>query len=307
MQQRGSPPVSPERESAAGTPSWQAISEIDLAHPFYFDHPLDHVPGILLIVQLLGLVRQAVRQSEPALAVSADRGRLRASFSFPRFCELDSETELRVWPARPPRQWTLVAEQGLVPACAGSATFLPSAALAAGGPVPAYRSAPSKQPVSRHLVHRHRAENVLVGEASQEEAGPVRCAVLSPSSSDQLFAVLGGAERTPEELIEAARQAVVMLWCTVYQWPVDVRLTLNEVSAELPVSVHRDIPLELRWWPQEVKGNKAVTSFELVAGSDTPERIGSITFATQAWSERAWERVRSTQRRAAAAAGETRC
>ena len=313
MQQTDSLPIRSNCPPAVREPSWQSVSEVDLAHPFYFDHPIDHVPGIMLIVQLLGLVRQAVKQSEPALAVSsgrdipADRGWLQTSFSFPRFCALDSETELRAWPALWPGQWTFVAEQGLLQTCAGAVTFLRAASQAVCGPVPAYRSAPSRQPIPGHLVHRKRPENILLGEASHEEAGPVRCAVLSPGSGDHLFAVLGGAERTPEELIEAARQATVMLWCTAYGWPVDARLTLNSVSAELPVSVDRDMPLELRWWPREIKGNKAATSFELVAGSDAPELIGSIDLCTQAWSERAWQRIRSAQRREDAAAGEAPC
>jgi len=310
MQQTDSLPIRSSCRAAVRKPSWQSVSGVNLAHPFYFDHPLDHVPGIMLIVELLGLVRQVVDQGEPQLSVRdipADPGWLRTSLSFPRFGELDAETELRAWPSLRPGQWTFVAGQTQFPACVGTVSFLRSAPSAARGPVPAYRSAPSPQPIPGYLVHRRRPENILIGEAYREEAGPTRCAVLSPGSDDHLFTVLGGPERTPEELIEAARQAAVMLWSYAFGWPADVRLTLNSVSADLPVSVDRNVPLELRWWPHEIRGNKARTSFELVAGSDAPELIGSIGICTQAWSESQWQRIRSAQRREAEAAGESPC
>jgi A-factor biosynthesis hotdog domain len=307
MRQTDSLPITPSCRPAVRKPSWQSISGVDLAHPFYFDHPIDHVPGIMLIVELFGLVRQAVKQDERAPGIPADRGWLRTSLSFPRFGELDSETELRVWPSLRPGQWTFAAEQGQLPTCVGTVSFLRAAPQAVGGPVPAYPSAPSPRKVPGHLVHRCRPENILLGEAGQEESGPMRCAVFSPGSDDHLFTVLGGAERTPEELIEAARQATVMLWSRAFGWPVDTRLTLNSVSAELPDGVDRGVPLELRWWPHEIKGNKASTSFEFVADSGVPELVGSVTICSQAWSERAWQRIRSVQRREAAAAGELSC
>jgi hypothetical protein len=46
--------------------SWQSICDIDLNHSFIFDHPLDHVPGIMLIVELLRHGRcTRWRQSQP--------------------------------------------------------------------------------------------------------------------------------------------------------------------------------------------------------------------------------------------------
>ena|ERR1700676_4791262 len=117
MQQTDSLPIRSNCRPAVRKPSWQSVSGVNQAHPFYFDHPLDHVPGIMFIVELLGLVRQVVQQGEPQLAVnsangmSADRGWLRTSLLFPRFGELDAETELRAWPSLRPGQWTFLAGQ----------------------------------------------------------------------------------------------------------------------------------------------------------------------------------------------------
>jgi len=67
MPQTDSLPIRSNCRLAVRKPSWQSISGVDQAHPFYFDHPLDHVPGILL-----GLVRQVIQQEETQLAVNSE-------------------------------------------------------------------------------------------------------------------------------------------------------------------------------------------------------------------------------------------
>lgn len=300
-----------DSRSVIMVPSWRSILQIDQQHPFYFDHQLDHVPGILLMVEILRLIRQVMQTEAAESAVCSTGGKpgddawIRASFTFTRFCELDQETELRAWPSPRSRQWNFQAEQSQVPACVGTLFFLGSAPLAIRRKVAVYPAAPSTRVMPGYLVHRSRPENILVGEAHREEAGPVRCAVRSPGSVDHLFAALGGATRTPEELIEAARQATVMLWSYAYGWPADVKLTLNSVTADLPVCVDRNIPLELRWWPEEIKGNKARTSLELVTGSDRPQLMGLINIDSQGWSASQWQRIRAVRRREAELAEET--
>ncbi|MBF6172170.1 ScbA/BarX family gamma-butyrolactone biosynthesis protein [Nocardia blacklockiae] len=59
----------------------------DTAHPFLFDHPLDHVPGSLLI--------EAARQTAVAMLLPATPRLLRVASSFDRFVELDHTAECR--------------------------------------------------------------------------------------------------------------------------------------------------------------------------------------------------------------------
>lgn len=40
--------------------AWLAMATVDEAHPYYFDHPLDHVPGILLLEAALQLTEVAL-------------------------------------------------------------------------------------------------------------------------------------------------------------------------------------------------------------------------------------------------------
>ncbi|GAA1480514.1 hypothetical protein GCM10009624_09540 [Gordonia sinesedis] len=71
--------VGPLRRDADGTLHAELV--VDVAHPFLFDHALDHVPGSLLL--------EAFRQCAIALAGAPDRrvGTLRSSFG--RFVEFD--------------------------------------------------------------------------------------------------------------------------------------------------------------------------------------------------------------------------
>ncbi len=280
--------------------TWRSALVVDQSHPFYFDHPLDHVPGIMMITALLELIRAAGPEMDPgpvmdAEGVAAEGGWARISLWFPRFCELDWETELQVCPSTTARAWTVVATQQLGPVCLGTVAFLDLDPLANRKQVPAYEEEPSLETIPGYLVHRVRAENILLGRVRREDGGPVRAAVLSPGTEDHLFALRGGSARTPEELIEAARQAAIMLWPYAHGWPSDVKLTLNSVTAELPISVDRSTPLEVRWWPKPVNGRKARTSLEVVAGACRPELAGLITISMQAWSGAEWNELRSAR------------
>ncbi|WKX13450.1 ScbA/BarX family gamma-butyrolactone biosynthesis protein [Streptomyces sp. NL15-2K] len=64
---------------------WQL--RVDTAHPVFFDHPLDHVPGMLL----LEAVRQAVRAH-----TSGTRSPVAFHITFHRYAELDMPTWIEV-------------------------------------------------------------------------------------------------------------------------------------------------------------------------------------------------------------------
>ncbi|MER5217602.1 ScbA/BarX family gamma-butyrolactone biosynthesis protein [Streptomyces sp. NPDC002838] len=64
---------------------WQL--RVDTAHPVFFDHPLDHVPGMLL----LEAVRQAVRAH-----TSGTRSAVAFHITFHRYAELDMPTWIEV-------------------------------------------------------------------------------------------------------------------------------------------------------------------------------------------------------------------
>ncbi|NEA28219.1 AfsA-related hotdog domain-containing protein, partial [Actinomadura bangladeshensis] len=77
---------------------------VDESDPFYFDHPLDHVPGMLLFSGLLELAGRA----DGLRAGGRRPARVVAGLDFTRFCELDRGTTLscRPVPGRN-RAWTV--------------------------------------------------------------------------------------------------------------------------------------------------------------------------------------------------------
>src|SRR5690349_10728812 len=104
MDSRAEPPFPRQRT---------APMQVDQDHPFFFDHPLDHVPGMLLVAQLLDLARVVA----PGTANPWPGRRLKLALDFPRFCELDlaAAMHLTADPATAgpdlAGDWRLLAEQ----------------------------------------------------------------------------------------------------------------------------------------------------------------------------------------------------
>jgi len=282
-------------------PAWRSTLAVDLGDPFFFDHPLDHVPGMMLISALLELVRASTSEQVTG-GPGWGRRRLVAALWFPRFCELDEPTELRACPPSGAGGWAVQASQSRGPVCLGSVHIddtgpeLPSGPARDrrpnGGPeVPEL----SLEAADAEFVHRARPENILVSRISPQDGGTRRVAVLGSPDEDH-FTRRTGASRSAEELLEAARQVATMVWPCEYGWPADVLLTLNRVEAELPVALDRRRPLELRWRPSQPRGTKARTRLELVDATAEPRRTGLVTIESQAWTREEWQRLRAGRR-----------
>src|SRR5260370_15480409 len=82
----------PAKPAADG---WSAPLRIPYLHPFFFDHPLDHVPGMLTVCSLLDLAGAAVGDQ-----LDHAGRRLRLSLAFPAICGLSRPTVLSVAPDR---------------------------------------------------------------------------------------------------------------------------------------------------------------------------------------------------------------
>ena len=63
----------------------RGFTRVDLRDPVFFDHPLDHVPGMLLVVAGLEL-------AEHAAMLQPDNVSFRLTFT--KFCELDAPVEV---------------------------------------------------------------------------------------------------------------------------------------------------------------------------------------------------------------------
>lgn len=261
------PAVLDPRDGASTTPTDVVVSfppaarrvelVVDRTDPCFFDHPLDHVPGMLLVREMLDVA--AVRPE----------GRIRTAMTFRRICELDPPPVLALDAAGEVR----VSQDGVTVAD-GRVVAVP------GDPVPAPgATARRPRPADAALVHRTRPENILIAEPAP--AGErVTAAVLPPPDGHVLAGPHPGVHPVAA-LIEAGRQLSTLLSHRCAGWPLDAQMLWIGVTAELPVALPADLPLALRWAPAPLPVHKAKFAFELVAADGDGPALGTLTFASK--------------------------
>lgn len=244
---------------------------VDESDPFYFDHPLDHVPGMLLFSGLLDL---AVRADElRARGLRPDR--VAAGLDFMRFCELGRATTLacRPVPGRN-RAWTVTARQAGEHVCAGSIAFADAPSSGGAEPQAGARLVPAPaRRAAAELVHRHRPENILVGEPVRRGRGVVEAAVLDPPADEGPRPPFRG----PVEIVEAGRQFATMLEHEEHGKPMDTTLLWVSLRLDIPCRVDRAVPLLLRWPIARVPGRRSRCAATL-ADASTGADLGSLTY-----------------------------
>jgi hypothetical protein len=230
--------------------------------PYFFDHPLDHLPGMALVCGLLDLLR-----ATDTGHLGRPGHRLRLSLDLSTFCEPDQPVHLAAVPDG--ERVAVHAHQGGRLVCAGWCEFHQ-------GP---FQAAEPLEPAARELVHRHRPENVLI-------SAPARTVALRrPPDSHRL------APPCPEAVIEAARQFTTMISHIEYAVPDDTRLILLAVEADLPCELTWD--LRLRWACTAPPRGRSLMRFDVVAG----DRLrGSVGIGYYAASPAIYRRLRDAGR-----------
>src|SRR5437763_1742787 len=171
---------------------WRAGLRVPHSEPSYFDHPLDHVPGILVVHGMLDLVSTigGTDLDDPGC-------RLRAALSFPAMGGLGVATTLSAAPSEAAGEWSVRAVQVGAEICLGRVRYRhghqPVLSLSGDRPAPVA--------CSGDLVHRVRADNVLVGRAT-ESAGWLSAPVLRPPEGHALDRDGRGRQRA-HTMIEA--------------------------------------------------------------------------------------------------------
>jgi A-factor biosynthesis hotdog domain len=263
---------------------------VDRDDPFFFDHPLDHVPGMLLVAGLLDVVRAAG-------GGGTDANRVALSLTFATLCELDEATALcatphAVAPDGQVRAWSVRAVQSGRDVCTGLVSGYrvdPTeiTPVPAGAPV---------LPADRRLVHRARPENVLIG-APERIAGEYRFPVLPPAAGTFLSR-RGRGGYCVETLIESGRQMSTMLAHTDAGHPLGTQLLWSTVDADLPWSLPAGAAPALLCRPDRAKGRRMRYRATLV-GAGAGEFHGALGYTCAAVSAASFHRFRAAAGRAA--------
>jgi hypothetical protein len=221
--------------------AFQATLRVDEGHGYFFDHPLDHVPGILLLhgaVALATLAAARLRPGRPGLYVRA------VDVRFRRYTEKAPPITLSARPvpsAGPALAVAVRVEQSGQVTCECRVEVDEAAAIAPYDPPAAFP--PGADRPDRHLLHKSRDENVLVGPL-EEHAGGLRVRTL-PVPPGHFFADGDPRQHSMLYFLEIARQCFMLVAHTAVGVPLGVPMNLVALTFALAAPIPRGAPLEL--------------------------------------------------------------
>ncbi|HST66254.1 MAG TPA: AfsA-related hotdog domain-containing protein [Mycobacteriales bacterium] len=275
------PPVPPDLLDAVTSEhrTWSARLALDPHDPYYYDHPLDHVPGMALVGGLLDLLHAA------GLARADRHERWALDLRMPAFCEPDEPVRLSAEPADGAGLVDVRASQDDRVVCEGTVTV--SAALPPrnvdSSPLPVPPPAPAA------LVHRDREENVLVSEMLGARSTTHWAAVLQPAPPHRL----GGGPDSPlpaEAVIEAARQLTELISHVEHDVSEEDTFILLELRADLPGELHPGVLL--RWRPVPAQSGRTTIELDIVPGDPAAEADGFVQLTYAAVAAKLYDRLR---------------
>jgi hypothetical protein len=251
---------------------------VDQSDPFFFDHPLDHVPGMLMVCGMGELARACVD--------TASEGRVQGAMTFRSICELDPAPVLLLDASNTERRKVRGMQNSAVVA-EGWFEF------SAGDDAPEREcrvDASRWAPAEASLVHRARNENIMIGDPWQAD-GHVTAAVLPPPAGHALDA--GAPDTHPVEgLVEAGRQFSTWLPHRFGGWPLDAHMLWIGVTADLPAGLPRSLPVALRWRVAPIARNKAKFHLDLVSADGRNPVLGSLCYASKVLGPAEYTRFR---------------
>jgi hypothetical protein len=133
----------------------RGFARVDLGDPVFFDHPLDHVPGMLLVAAILEL-------AEHNSMLESDNITFRLTFT--KFCELGAPVETTATREAGGTSRIEVIQSGrsIAKGLLGRCDTQP---LIERVPVPAL----GDEPISGELVHRANPHNIAIGPLTVED------------------------------------------------------------------------------------------------------------------------------------------
>ena len=287
------------RSSLIGEPvAWlEAALVVDQHEPFFFDHPLDHVPGTLQLFGLLDFVRTAT-----GLELGYERGtRLQLSIEFLAFCELGREARLRCSEVAntQSRTWNIRVEQDGYVACSGQLKLINEPGNTETVPSSAEHANLGQgtdndeaERIPAHYVNRVNPKNVMIGKPQTGDSGLLQVSIVSPCQGHFLQRA-GHDGHGVEVLIEAAREVGVLLENREFGRKGEIQMILESISADIPCGLPR-IPLTLRATRTERRGRRVWHDVDIISHSEMAI-LGGFRLTARTVTKAAYSRMRGTQ------------
>jgi phthiocerol/phenolphthiocerol synthesis type-I polyketide synthase C len=266
------------------------IIEVNEAHPFFFDHPLDHIPGTLIIesvCQLLGRLLKPIDPDNENLCPVINN----FSISFRRWIEKDVTTEIAL---------KLID---------GSSTKLDFSGLISQSDITVsdlsvgieYR--PKANIINfiersdlledKTLLHKKNIDNVLLQPIKSRGINQYECYLAMPSA-DHIFSSHFNQGLAPLIIIEAARQLVTFLAHKVYDISLKSRMNLVSIDYKVEKSFEINPNIILSHDVKSIQLNLAsgISTFEVFVHSDK-QLCASVIFTAQAVDENTYQQQRN--------------
>ena len=265
-------PRSTLRATQASALESHAELAVDTEHPFFFDHALDHLPGLLLITAMTELAWHCSAHTEQGAGLPLYNPQLQARFT--KWCLFEPAVQLQARGRNAlPALVDVQARQDGTPRCEAHVKLEPMRSLPTQGGAERHVS-----PCDQRLVNKHNLANVMIGTPlledalvhAQVRAQPPGHALAGPDA--QLLGTL--------YLLEAFMQTQRYLNKTAEQLAgVRLRDTLCEVSIELLRPIGRTEPVDIVRPRQPVQAGRGLRRHEgeLRVGD---ERVGHCAIVT---------------------------
>ncbi len=260
--------VAPERGMTRG------FTRVDHDDPVFFDHALDHVPGMLLAVASLEL-------AEHASMLEPDNVTFRLTFN--KFCELDVPAEVTAMREAGGTSFIEINQSG---------RGIARGSLAQGGPQPAmeYSAVPALAdgPISGELVHRVDRRNIAVGPLTIED-GRVWTRV-----REGAIGGLPPRAAAVASIVEAARQFAIAI---LHQWgghPFGTRMIFVGLTAEVPTAVPPGHAGQALSWHVTAPEQTNKLRIDLHTVGDRASNLGSILIAARCVNEDEYAQLRAS-------------
>jgi phthiocerol/phenolphthiocerol synthesis type-I polyketide synthase C len=263
--------------------------QVDEDHPFFFDHPLDHIPGTLIIESISQLLSTLIKPIDP------DNEKLNAvvthfSITFRRWIEKQATTliELKLTGGTPNSlNFSGFISQGdtLLSDLSVGVEYLPTS----------HFNGPMTRPdilEDQTQLHKQHIDNVLLQPINKGAGNCYECHI-TVAKEGHLFSEHQHKGLAPLMLIEAARQLVTLLAHTVYGIPQGMRMNLVSLEYQVKSEIVISPELVLRHQVDKglVKELSAITRFEIVF-NDGLQDCGSVKFTAQAVNESTYQKQR---------------
>jgi hypothetical protein len=246
--------IAPDRGVSRG------FARVDLDDPDLFDHPLDHVPGMLLAVASLEL-------AEHASMLEPDNVTFRLTFT--KFCELLEPVEVTASREGRGTSQIDVIQSGRTIA-QGLLTRRDTQPMMERAPVPALRGGS----ISGELVHRTNFRNIAVSPLTVED-GRVWTRVREQCAIGGLPPRAG----TVASILEAARQfAIAILHCWG-EHPLGIKMIFVGLTAEVPIAVPPGHVARALSWQVTPPEQTRKLLIDVHAVGEQAGKVGSILLA----------------------------